>query len=68
MIAFRMVEEKIGNDEKGADMNLWKKNPSLGDVSACSTNRVELMSTIAGFRLNRMGLHTYHPIRRQVRS
>ena len=29
----RMVEEKIGNDEKGADMKLWSKNASLGEVS-----------------------------------
>ncbi|WVQ82770.1 FACT complex subunit SPT16 [Cryptococcus sp. DSM 104549] len=27
-----LIEEKIGNDEKGADMKLWNKNPSLGDI------------------------------------
>jgi hypothetical protein len=29
----RMIEEKIGNDEKGADMKLWNKTPQLGEVS-----------------------------------
>jgi nucleosome binding factor SPN SPT16 subunit len=27
-----MIEEKIGNDSKGPDMKIWKKNPQLGDV------------------------------------
>lgn len=27
-----MIEEKIGNDAKGPDMKVWKKNPALGDV------------------------------------
>ncbi|WRT64164.1 FACT complex subunit SPT16 [Kwoniella shivajii] len=35
-----LVEEKIGNDEKGADMKLWSKNPSLGDVDFASTEWV----------------------------
>lgn len=30
----RMVEEKIGNDEKGPDTKLWNKNPQLGEVSS----------------------------------
>ncbi|OCF42303.1 FACT complex subunit SPT16 [Kwoniella heveanensis CBS 569] len=35
-----LVEEKIGNDEKGADMKLWNKNPSLGEVDFASTEWV----------------------------
>jgi len=35
-----MIEEKIGNDEKGADMKLWSKNKALGDVSRNSLIRV----------------------------
>jgi hypothetical protein len=30
-----MIEEKIGNDEKGADMKLWNKNAQLGEVGKC---------------------------------
>ncbi|GFZ43528.1 FACT complex subunit SPT16 [Saitozyma sp. JCM 24511] len=35
-----MIEEKIGNDEKGADMKLWSKNPQLGEVDFTSTEWV----------------------------
>jgi hypothetical protein len=28
-----MIEEKIGNDEKAADMKLWNRNAQLGEVS-----------------------------------
>ncbi|KAK6905729.1 FACT complex subunit SPT16 [Kwoniella mangroviensis CBS 8507] len=35
-----LVEEKIGNDEKGPDMKLWNKNSSLGDVDFSSTEWV----------------------------
>ena len=28
-----LIEEKIGNDEKAADMKLWNRNPQLGEVS-----------------------------------
>lgn len=33
---FRLIEEKIGNDEKGPDNKLWSKNPQLGDVGRTS--------------------------------
>lgn len=29
-----LVEEKIGNDDKAADMKLWNRNPQLGEVSS----------------------------------
>jgi hypothetical protein len=31
-----LIEEKIGNDEKGADMKLWNRNAQLGEVSSIS--------------------------------
>lgn len=36
----QLVEEKIGNDEKGADMKLWNKNPQLSDVDFTNTDWV----------------------------
>ncbi|KAK8865948.1 FACT complex subunit SPT16 [Kwoniella newhampshirensis] len=36
----QMIDEKIGNDEKGADMKLWNKVPSLGDVDFASAEWV----------------------------
>ncbi|KAK4688063.1 FACT complex subunit SPT16, partial [Tremellales sp. Uapishka_1] len=35
-----LVEEKIGNDSKAADMKLWSKNAQLGDVDFTSTDWV----------------------------
>lgn len=36
----QLVEEKIGNDEKGADMKLWNKNPDLRNVDFTNTDWV----------------------------
>lgn len=36
----QLIEEKIGNDEKGADMKLWNKNPQLKDVDFTNTDWV----------------------------
>ncbi|KAL1410609.1 FACT complex subunit spt16 [Vanrija albida] len=36
----QLVEEKIGNDVKGADMKLWNKNPQLGEVDFTNTDWV----------------------------
>lgn len=36
----QLVEEKIGNDEKGADMKLWNKNPQLANVDFTNTDWV----------------------------
>ena len=37
---YSLIEEKIGNDEKDADMKLWKKNPDLANVDFASTDWV----------------------------
>lgn len=36
----QLVEEKIGNDDKGADMKLWNKNPQLANVDFTNTDWV----------------------------
>lgn len=36
----QLVEEKIGNDDKGADMKLWNKNPQLSNVEFTNTDWV----------------------------
>ncbi|BEJ13264.1 hypothetical protein CspHIS471_0304380 [Cutaneotrichosporon sp. HIS471] len=36
----QLVEEKIGNDDKGADMKLWNKNPKLANVDFTNTDWV----------------------------
>ncbi|OWZ71873.1 FACT complex subunit SPT16 [Cryptococcus neoformans] len=36
----QLVEEKIGNEEKGPDMKLWNKNPSLGEIDFASSEFV----------------------------
>jgi nucleosome binding factor SPN SPT16 subunit len=36
----QLVEEKIGNDDKPADMKLWNKNPKLANVDFTNTDWV----------------------------
>jgi nucleosome binding factor SPN SPT16 subunit len=36
----QLIEEKIGNDEKAADMKLWNKNPQLKAVDFTNTDWV----------------------------
>lgn len=39
-LTFRLIEEKIGTEEKGADTKLWAKNPKLANVDFNSTEWV----------------------------
>jgi len=67
----RLIEEKIGNDEKGADMKLWNKNPSLGEVSSplrWPPDRAGAEGFIARFCIHGMGVLANRSIWREIRS